>query len=113
MTPVAATPALIDCGTARAYDVGVSTDPRVDVDSLSALPSPLARLLAFVGIIVGGLAGGLIGYALVDVQADDPGDVARGIGMLVGGIAFAGGTAIVAILVLRAIGEWRDISDRR
>jgi hypothetical protein len=31
---------------------------------------------------------------------------------LVGAIVTAGGTAIVAILVLRAIGEWRTINDR-
>lgn len=79
---------------------------------LSALPSPLARILAFVSILVGGLAGALIGYALVDIQAENAGDVARGIGLLVGAIVTAGGTAIVAILVLRAIGEWRTINDR-
>lgn len=79
---------------------------------LSALPSPLARILAFVSILVGGVAGALIGYALVDIQAENAGDVARGIGLLVGAIVTAGGTAIVAILVLRAIGEWRTINDR-
>jgi hypothetical protein len=80
---------------------------------LSALPSPLARILAFVSILVGGVAGALIGYALVDIQAENAGDVARGIGLLVGAIVTAGGTAIVAILVLRAIGEWRTINDDR
>lgn len=80
---------------------------------LSALPSPLARILAFVSILVGGVTGALIGYALVDIQAENAGDVARGIGLLVGAIVTAGGTAIVAILVLRAIGEWRTINDDR
>ena len=79
---------------------------------LSALPSPLARVLAFVSILVGGVAGALIGYALVDIQAENASDVALGIGLLVGAIVTAGGTAIVAILVLRAIGEWRTINDR-
>lgn len=79
---------------------------------LSALPSPVARILAFVSILVGGVAGALIGYALVDVQAENAGDVALGIGLLVGAIVTAGGTAIVAILVLRAVGEWRTINDR-
>jgi vacuolar-type H+-ATPase subunit I/STV1 len=79
---------------------------------LSALPSPLARILAFVSILVGGVAGALIGYALVDIQAENASDVALGIGLLVGAIVTAGGTAIVAILVLRAIGEWRTINDR-
>ncbi len=79
---------------------------------LSALPSPLARVLAFVSILVGGVAGALIGYALVDIQAENASDVILGVGLLVGAIVTAGGTAIVAILVLRAIGEWRSISDR-
>jgi len=79
---------------------------------LSALPSPVARILAFVSILVGGVAGALIGYALVDIQAENAGDVALGIGLLVGAIITAGGTAIVAILVLRAVGEWRTINDR-
>lgn len=86
--------------------------PRQIDAPLSALPSPLARALAFVGILVGGLAGALIGYALVDVQSEDAGDLALGLGTLIGGTAFAGGTAVIAVLVLRAIGEWRDINDR-
>ncbi|MBM3827701.1 MAG: hypothetical protein FJW09_03575 [Actinobacteria bacterium] len=79
---------------------------------LSALPSPLARGLAFVAILVGGLAGALIGYALVDIQAENASDIILGVGLLVGAIVTAGGTAIVAILVLRALGEWRTIADR-
>ena len=31
----------------------------------------------------------------------------------IGAAVAAGGTAIVAVLVLRALGEWRDINDRR
>jgi vacuolar-type H+-ATPase subunit I/STV1 len=79
---------------------------------LSALPSPLARILAFVAILVAGLAGALIGYALVDIQYENASDVALGLGLLAGAIISAGGTAVVAILVLRAIGEWRSIDDR-
>lgn len=80
--------------------------------SLSALPSTAARALAFVSILVGGLAGGLIGYALVDVQCDGDCGVPLGLGVLVGSVLSAGGTAIVAVLVLRALGEWREMSDR-
>lgn len=79
---------------------------------LSALPSPLARLLAFIAILLGGFAGALIGYALVDIQTTDASDLALGLGLFVGAVITAGGTAIVAILVLRAVGEWRDINDR-
>ncbi len=79
---------------------------------LSALPSPLARALAFVSILIGGLSGGLIGYALVDIQYDGSAQWPLGLGILVGSVASAAGTAVVAILVLRAIGEWRSIDDR-
>ncbi|MFZ9427031.1 MAG: hypothetical protein ACO29A_06505 [Ilumatobacteraceae bacterium] len=79
---------------------------------LSALPSPMARLLAFIAILLGGFAGALIGYALVDIQSTDASDLALGLGLFVGAVITAGGTAIVAILVLRAVGEWRDINDR-
>jgi hypothetical protein len=33
------------------------------------------------------------------------------LGIIVGSIVSAGGTAIVAVLGLRALGEWREISD--
>ena len=47
-----------------------------------------------------------------DSQCD--GDCARaaGLGLLVGAVVGAGGMAIVAVLVLRAMGEWREIQDR-
>ncbi len=93
---------------ADAYDGGVP-DPS---ESLSALPSTAARVLAFVSILVGGLAGGLIGYSLVDVQCDGSCGTPLGLGMFTGSVISAGGTAIVAVLVLRALGEWREISDR-
>ena len=80
---------------------------------LSALPSPLVRALAFVGILLGGLAGGLIGYALVDVQCTGDCATAGGVGMLVGAIVAALGTAVVAVLVMRAQGEWRELQDGR
>ncbi len=68
--------------------------------------------MAFVSILVGGLAGGLIGYALVDVQCDGDCGLPLGLGVLVGSVLSAGGTAIVAVLVLRALGEWREMADR-
>jgi hypothetical protein len=79
---------------------------------LSALPSPVARAIAFVSILIGGLAGGLIGYALVDIQYDGTNATPLGIGLVVGAVLAAGGTAIVAVLVLRALGEWKSIADR-
>ncbi|MDO9176114.1 MAG: hypothetical protein Q7V62_15005 [Actinomycetota bacterium] len=79
---------------------------------LSALPSPAARAAAFVAILVGGLAGGLIGFTLVKLQCTGQCDTPKGIGTLVGALIAAGGMAVVAVLVLRAVGEWREIERR-
>jgi hypothetical protein len=84
------------------------TEPR----PLSAIPSPVARAIAFAGILLGGLAGALIGYALVDIQCDGDCGLAKGLGLLAGAVIAAGGMAIVAVLVLRAMGEWRELQDR-
>lgn len=92
-----------------AYDVRVPTPD----SPLSALPSGTARALAFVAILLAGVAGGLIGYALVDVQCTGNCGLQLGLGVLVGSVAFAGGAAVVAVLGLRAVGEWRQIEDSR
>jgi hypothetical protein len=78
----------------------------------SALPSTTARVLAFVSILVGGLCGGLIGWAFVDLTSDDPGILAALAG-LGGAIVGALGVAVVATLALRAMGEWRTIQHRQ
>jgi hypothetical protein len=78
-------------------------------EALSALPSPAARALAFVSILVAGLAGGFIGWAFVDLQSDST--VAAAVGGLVGAVAAAAGVAVVAVLVLRALGEWRQLGE--
>ncbi|MGB8860492.1 MAG: hypothetical protein WCC60_14605 [Ilumatobacteraceae bacterium] len=79
---------------------------------LSALPSPAARAAAFVAILIGGLAGGLIGYTLVKLQCDGSCATPKGIGTLVGSLIAAGGMSVVAVLVLRAVGEWRQVEQR-
>lgn len=79
---------------------------------LSAIPPVAARAIAFVAILLAGLAGGLIGFALVDIQCDGDCGLAKGIGLLVGALLCAVGMAIVAVLALRAMGEWREIDDR-
>jgi len=61
---------------------------------------------------VGGLAGGLIGWALVDVQCTGECGTSRALGAGIGAVVSAIGTAVVSILVLRAMGEWREIQDR-
>ena len=79
---------------------------------LSALPSPLARAVAFAAICLGGLAGGLIGYSLVELQCAGDCGLPLGLGILAGALIAAGGMSIVAVLVLRALGEWRELQDR-
>jgi hypothetical protein len=79
---------------------------------LSALPSPAARAAAFAAIILGGLAGGLIGFTLVKLQCTGSCDTPKGLGLLIGAVLAAGGMSIVAVLVLRALGEWRQVEQR-
>ena len=81
--------------------------------ALSALPSRGARLSAYIAVLLGGLAGGLIGYALVDVQCTGSCDTALGLGAFVGAVATAIGMSVVAVLVLRALGEWRELQDQK
>lgn len=83
-----------------------------DERPLSAIPPVGARVIAFVVILLGGLAGGLIGFALIDLQTDGDATIAKGLGLLVGAVVCAVGMAIVAVLALRAMGEWREINDR-
>ena len=79
---------------------------------LSALPSVAARITAFAAICLSGLAGGLIGASLVSLQCEGDCALAIGLGILGGAVFAAGGMAIVAVLVMRALGEWHEIEDR-
>ncbi len=69
-------------------------------------------MLAFVAILLGGFAGGLIGYTLVKLQCHGECAAGRGVGAFSGAVLAAIGMSIVAVLVLRAIGEWRQIEAR-
>jgi hypothetical protein len=89
------------------------TPPTPPPGVTSSLPSTGARVLAFLSILVGGLCGGLIGYAVTDLQCTDGcGGAKAGLGALVGALMAAGGVAVVAVLVLRAMAEWRTIQNR-
>ena len=82
-----------------------ATDDR----NLTALPSRRARLVAFIAIVVGGMCGALIGYSFVKLSCHGPCETASGVGALAGALAAAGGIAVVSVLALRAMGEWRRI----
>jgi hypothetical protein len=77
----------------------------------SAAPPPGARFAAFAAIVVAGVCGGLIGYAVTDKGCDgDCATAAGGVGLLAA-LAAAIGVAVVAVLALRAMGEWRATPD--
>jgi hypothetical protein len=78
-------------------------DPEIE----SAAPPVAARVLAFASILVAGLCGALIGDGVVAVQCEGDCTTAAGIGLVVGALLAAGGAAVIAVLVLRAMGEWR------
>lgn len=85
----------------------MSTPPETPEYAPTSLPSTGARILAFAAILVGGLCGGLIGYGFTDLQcADDCATLAGGAGLL-GAVIGAVGVGVVAILALRAMGEWK------
>ena len=69
------------------------------------LPSRSAFLLAFGAVVVAGLLGGVIGFGIADVGSHS--DTARAVGAFVGAIIGATGVGVVAVLVLRAMSEWR------
>ncbi|MFT4864464.1 MAG: hypothetical protein ACI8RE_000646 [Ilumatobacter sp.] len=79
---------------------------------LSALPTVGVRVSAFVAICLSGLAGGLIGYSLISLQCEGNCGLPLGLGILIGAAVAAGGMAVVAVLVMRALGEWREVEGR-
>ena len=88
------------------YDRRVPDDEVTTGGPVSAAPSSLARALALAAIIVGGVCGGLIGYAFVDLQCTGDCSTANGVGLLVGAISSAAGVAVIVVLALRAMSEW-------
>ena len=90
----------------------VVSQPDPSQRPLSAIPSPLARAIAFVAILVCALAGASIGYSMVDIQCSGDCGTPLGIGIFTGAVIGAAGMSVVAVLVLRAIGEWRELNDR-
>ena len=67
----------------------------------------MARVLAFVAVLVAGACGGLVGYAVRGLQcADGCATLAGSLGV-VGADGAAVGVGIVATRTLRAMAEWR------
>jgi hypothetical protein len=94
-----------------APDAGAEPTPAASgVDP--ALPSVTARVLAFAAILLAGMTGAFIGFAFVDLQCAGDCGTPTAIGALIGGAMAAGGVAVVAVLALRAMGEWKTIQSR-
>jgi hypothetical protein len=85
-------------------------DEGVEIES--SLPSTGARVLAFAAILIGGLCGGMIGYSVTDLQCTGSCSTNSALGAAVGAVIGAVGVAVVAVLALRAMGEWKTIQER-
>lgn len=96
--------------THEAPNIGDVNSPQGPKDPESQLPSVLARVLAFVSVAIGGAAGGLIGYAFAELGGFE--GAAAGAVTLLSALLGAGGVAVVAVLTLRAFGEWETIRAR-
>jgi hypothetical protein len=71
------------------------------------LPSRTAYLVAFAAVVASGLFGATIGYGLVDVSCEGGCGAATVTGALVGAVVAAVGVGVIAVLVLRAMAEWK------
>jgi hypothetical protein len=71
------------------------------------MPSRTAFLTAFMSVVVAGFFGGVIGYGLADIDCTRSCDGSRLLSTVIGAVVAAGGVGVVAVLVLRAMAEWR------
>jgi hypothetical protein len=83
----------------------VSDEPARDIPP--GLPSRTAYLLAFLSVVIAGALGGIIGFGLVDVSCEGDCELAKVSGTFVGSVVAAVGVGVVAVLVLRAMSEWK------
>lgn len=65
------------------------------------------RVSAFLAVVVSGLCGLIIGRSLVALQCEGNCDLAVGTGAVVGSLVGSVGVAVVVVLVMRAMGDWR------
>jgi hypothetical protein len=85
---------------------GPTRDP-VGRDAPPTMPSRTAFLLSFLSVVVAGCFGGIIGFGLVDVGCHGNCGTSKLLGTLAGSVLGAGGVGVVAVLVLRAMAEWK------
>jgi hypothetical protein len=68
---------------------------------------------ALLAVVIAGLAGAAIGFGLVDIGCTGDCGTVAGLAALFGGLLAAGGVAIVAVLLLRSMAEWKSGGIRR
>jgi hypothetical protein len=86
----------------------VDGDDELNAGGLPAgLPSRGAYLLAFLSVVLAGVFGGIIGYGLIDVGCTGNCNTSKVVGTVAGAAIAAIGVGIVAVLVLRAMAEWK------
>ena len=73
----------------------------------TGIPSRGAVALAFLGVVVAGVLGGMIGYGLADIMCTDDCGPMLAVGTIVGAALAAAGVGVVAVLVMRAMVEWK------
>ena len=75
--------------------------------STSSAPSVKSRIMAITAITISGLCGGLVGYAVTDLQCESKCDAVSGSVGLGSALLSAGGVSIVTNLALKAMSEWK------
>jgi hypothetical protein len=69
-------------------------------------PSAMSRALIVVAVVLAGACGGLIGWAVADLQCTGDCEVETGVGLLLGAVLAAVGTAVICVLATQAMAEW-------
>jgi hypothetical protein len=80
---------------------------------VSSRPSRLSQALTVAAVLITGALGGLIGWAVTDLQCQGDCEVQTGIGGLVGAVLAALGTAVICVLAVQAMAEWKAQEGRR
>ena len=94
-------------GSLRPVTTAKPSPPPTATGPESAAPSVAARVVAAVAVGLAGACGGLVGYAVTDLQCSDGCTALAGSLGLLGAVLAALGVGIVAVLALRAMAEWR------
>ncbi len=99
--------------TGPPYHAAVAQPPTHQDDPHPYAASRGALIGAFVAVVVAGLSGAAIGFGLVDIGCSGDCGTLSGLAALIGGLLGAGGVAIVAVLLLRSMAEWKAGGIRR